>query len=64
MKKKSPQLFLVQRTRKPLKCDVCRQRPAIGYIEGIGERDALTVYCRECGGKVMKLFPRKFRRKA
>lgn len=64
MKKKSPpppKLFLLQNTGT-LKCDVCRKRPAVGYVEGPGERDALAVYCRECGGSDMKSFPRKFRR--
>jgi len=37
-------------------CDVCRQRLAIGYIEGAGERDAIAVYCRECGGTEIALF--------
>lgn len=66
MKKKPPRppkLFLVLNTGT-LKCDLCRKRPAIGYVEGPGERDALAVYCRECGRNGMKPFPRKFRRKA
>ena len=35
-----------------LLCDICRQRPAAGYLDRLEWPDAATVYCRQCAEKV------------
>jgi len=36
-------------TPTALRCDRCRERPAVGYTEGYVYPDTVAVYCRECG---------------
>ena len=35
-----------------LLCDICRQRPADGYLDRLEWPDAATMYCRRCAEEV------------
>lgn len=51
-------------TPSSIRCDQCRERPAVGFAEGFVYPDTVVVYCRQCGEdkRGFTLFPPSVRK--